>query len=111
MARSTTRVQGRTLTREECGEAGILARLATEDWTAMTAAALASPNHMAALDRWIAKAREQNPRLNDEQAERLAILQRREHFRRLGRLSAQARKLAREAQDEFDRAPADEPAA
>jgi len=109
MPRSTTRVNPRPLTRAECGTAGVLARLATEDWDAMTAAALASPNHVSNLDRWVKKARELNPRLNDDQAERLAERLRKDHYQRMGRLSAQARKLAREAEAELERA--DEPAA
>jgi len=84
-------------------------RLATEDWDAMTAAANTSPNHVASLDRWIKKARDLNPRLSDEQAERFAERLRKDHYRRMGRLSAQARKLAREAEAELTRA--DEPAA
>jgi hypothetical protein len=80
------------LTRKECGEAGILSRLATEDWGAMTAAALASPNHISNLDRWVKKAREGNPSLSDEQAERLGGRLRKAHFVRMGKLSAQARK-------------------
>jgi hypothetical protein len=103
MAQSTMRVNDRPLTRSECGTAGVLARLATEDWSEMTAAALSSPDHVSRLDRWVKRAREQNPRLNDQQAERLAEYLRREHYRRMGRLSAQARKLAREAQAEMDR--------
>ena len=85
---------------------GILARLTTEDWDAMTAAALASPNHVSNLDRWIKKALETNPRLTDEQAERLAERLRKDHYQRMGRLSAQARKLAREAEAELARRPA-----
>jgi transposase-like protein len=97
-------MKGRPLTKAECGEAGILARLATEDWDAMTAAALASRNHVSSLDRWIKKAREGNPSLSDEQAERLAERLRKDHYRRMGRLSVQARKLAREAEAELARA-------
>ncbi len=104
MARSTTRVKDRPLTRAECGEAGILARLATEDWDAMTAAALASSNHVSSLDRWIRKAREGNPSLSDEQAERLAERLRKAHYVRMGRLSAEARRIAREAVAELDQA-------
>jgi hypothetical protein len=80
------------LTRKECGEAGILARLATEDWSAMTAAALASPSHVSNLDRWVKKAREGNPSLSEEQAERLGERLRKAHYVRMGRLSAQARR-------------------
>ena len=104
MPRSTTRVTPRPLTRAECGEAGILARLAAEDWNAMTAEALASPNHVSSLDRWIRKAREGNPSLSDDQAERLAERLRKAHYVRMGKLSAEARRLAREAQAELARA-------
>jgi hypothetical protein len=34
----------------------------------MTAAACGSPNHVSSLARWIAKAREENPGLDDGQA-------------------------------------------
>jgi hypothetical protein len=103
MPRSTTRVNGRPLTRAECGEAGILARLATEDWSEMTAAAFASPNHVSSMDRWREAARKQNPRLDDDQVERLAQMMRTDHYRRMGRLSAQARKIARDAEAELAR--------
>lgn len=71
----------------------------------MTAAASASPQHVKGMDRWRDIAR-QNKHLNDEQVERLAVMLRREHFRKMGRLSAAARKLAREAQAELERAGA-----
>jgi hypothetical protein len=92
----------RPLTRSECGQAGILARLASEDWSEMTKAALASDNHVSSRDRWTKKAREINPRLDEDQAARLGERLRREHYVRMGRLSAQARRLAREAQTELD---------
>jgi transposase-like protein len=82
----------------------MLSRLATEDWGAMTAAALASPSHVSNLDRWVKKAREGNPSLSEEQAERLGERLRKAHYVRMGRLSAQARKLAREAEAELARA-------
>ena len=97
MARGTMRVQDRPLTRKECGEVGALARLATEDWNAMTAAALASPAHVSRMDRWLKIAAERNPNLNPDQLGRLAEKLRTEHYRKMGRLSAQARKLARDA--------------
>lgn len=75
----------------------------------MTAAALASPNHVSSLNRWITKAREGNPSLSDDQAERLAERLRRAHYVRMGKLSAEARRIARQAQAELDQA--DEPAA
>ena len=70
----------------------------------MTAAALASSNHVSSLDRWVRKAREGNPSLSDEQAERLAERLRKAHYVRMGKLSAQARRLAREAEAEMARA-------
>ena len=81
----------------------MLSRLATEDWNAMAAAALASPNNVSNRDRWTKKAREGNPSLSDEQAERLGERLRKAHFVRMGKLSAQARKLAREAEAELAR--------
>jgi hypothetical protein len=89
-------------THAERGQLGILERLATEDWAGMTAAALAAPRNPKGMDRWRELAR-QNEHLNDEQVERLAVMLRREHFRKMGRLSAQARRLAREAQAELER--------
>jgi len=71
---------------------GILARLSSEDWSEMTRAANASSRHVRSLDRWVEKARAANPALSDEQAERLAVTLRREHYQRMGRLSGQARK-------------------
>jgi len=106
MARSTTRVEGRPLTKSECGHAGVVARLLTEDWSEMTAAANASANHVGSLDRWVKKVRELNPRLDDAQAERMAERLRTDHYRRMGRLSAQARRLARDAEAELKRADA-----
>ena len=87
---------GRPLTRSECGEAGITARLLNEDWTEMTKTANASPNHVKSLDRWVAKARETNPSLDDEQAGRLGLMMRKAHYVRMGKLSAEARRLARQ---------------
>ena len=83
---------------------GMMTRLMTQDWHEMAAAANASPNHVKSLDRWVAKAREANPILNDEQAERLAVMMRKAHYVRMGKLSAEARRLAREAQAELDQA-------
>ena len=82
----------------------MMARLMTEDWNAIPAAANASPNHVKSLDRWVAKAREANPALNDEQAERLGLMLRKAHYVKMGRLSAEARRIAREAQAELARA-------
>lgn len=83
---------------------GMMTRLMTEDWGKMAAAANASANHVKSLDRWVAKAREANPALDDEQAERLGLMMRKAHYVRMGKLSAQARKLAREAETELDQA-------
>lgn len=91
-----TRMPGRPLTRPECAEAGIAARLMSEDWNEMTTAANASPNHVRSYERWRKLAREANPSLNDEQVERLAVMMRRQHYVRMGRLSAAARKEARQ---------------
>jgi hypothetical protein len=75
-----------------------MARLLSEDWNAMTAAANASPNHVSSDDRWTRKAREANPRLNENQAYRLGQKLKKAHYVRMGKLSAEARRLAREAQ-------------
>lgn len=72
-----------------------MSRLLAEDWTEMTRAARASARHVKSLDRWVDKAREANPSLSDEQAERLAVMMRREHYVRMGKLSAQSRRAAR----------------
>jgi hypothetical protein len=85
----------RPLTRQECGELGAMARLKTESWDAMTAAARSSPEHVSSMDRWLRKARESNPNLSDEQAGRLADKLRTEHYREMGRRSVQARRAAR----------------
>jgi len=83
---------------------GIMTRLMGTDWHEMTAAANASSNHVKSLDRWIAKAREANPHLNDDQAERLALMMRKAHYVRMGKLSAEARRIAREARAELQQA-------
>lgn len=87
---------------------GAMARLLTEDWNQMTRAANASANHISRLDRWVERARRDNPALSAEQAERLAALLRREHYRRMGKLSAQARRLARQAAAEMLISPAED---
>jgi hypothetical protein len=74
-----------------------MARLLTEDWAQMTAAANASAAHPSRLERWIAQAREANPALDDDQAERLAVMLRRQYYVRMGKLSGQARRIAHEA--------------
>jgi hypothetical protein len=83
--------------------AATLANLLKNDWHEMTAAANASAQHVKSLDRWIAQAREANPSLNDEQAERLGLMMRKAHYVRMGKLSAEARRIARAAETELTR--------
>jgi hypothetical protein len=64
----------------------------------MTAAANASPNHVGSAERWTKKAREANPALDDNQAYRLGQLLKRQFYQAIGRKSAEARRVAREAQ-------------
>jgi hypothetical protein len=85
----------------------MVARLMTEDWTVMTEAANASGNHVKNAERWTRKAKEVNPHLDDDQAARLGERMRKAHYVRMGKLSAIARRLAREAQAELDRAPSE----
>jgi hypothetical protein len=80
----------------------MMKRLMTEDWSQMAAAANASPNHVSSDDRWTRKAREANPSLDDDQAWRLGQHLKKAHFVRMGKLSAEARRLAREAARELD---------
>ena len=80
---------------------GMMKRLMTEDWSAMTAAANASPNHISSDERWTRKAREANPALDDDQAYRLGQLLKKQHYVRMGQLSAEARRVAREASAEL----------
>lgn len=80
----------------------MMKRLMTEDWTQMAAAANASPNHVSSDERWIRKAREANPNLDEDQAYRLGQHLKRAHYVRMGKLSAAARRLAREAARELD---------
>lgn len=77
---------------------GAMARLMSTDWRSMTAAANASPNHVSSDDRWTRKAREANDTLDDDQAYRLGQLMKRAHYVRMGKLSVQARRIAREAE-------------
>ena len=91
--------------------AATLANLIKNDWHEMTVPANASPNHVKSLDRWVALAVKANPALNPEQAERLALMMRKAHYVKMGRLSAEARRIAREARAELDQAGADSPAA
>jgi hypothetical protein len=78
-----------------------MARLMTENWSDMTARANASPNHVSSDGRWTAKAREANPALDDDQAHRLGQHLKKAHYVRMGKLSAEARRLAREAEAEL----------
>lgn len=87
---------------------GMMARLMTEDWDAMTAKANASPNHVSSDDRWTRKAKEANPALDEAQAHRLGQHLKRQHYVRMGRLSAEARRLARQAEAELESAAAGE---
>lgn len=87
---------------------GMMTRLLTENWDEMTAAANASPNHVSSSERWFRKAKEANPALSDEQAARLGEMMRKAHYVRMGKLSAQARRLAREAKAVLDAAADDE---
>ena len=80
---------------------GIMKRLLTEDWNAIAAAANASPNHVSSDERWTKKAREANPALSDDQAHRLGQHMKHAHYVRMGKLSAEARRIAREAADEL----------
>jgi hypothetical protein len=72
-------------------------RLTTTNWDEMTAAANASPNHVSSAERWTRKAREANPSLDDDQAYRLGQMLKKQHYTKMGKLSAEARRLAREA--------------
>lgn len=88
------------LTRAECGQASMTARLSRENWNEMTSAARASKNHPGKLDRWVERAEMLNPALDAAQAERLARRLRRAHFQNLAR--------ARWARQSAYRAQADE---
>lgn len=91
----------RPLTRQECGEASMLARLSRENWDEMTRAARTSPNHPGNLDRWIRAAEEANPDLDPGQVQRLAEKLRTAHFRKLARARwAQPRTYSSGAPDE-----------
>jgi hypothetical protein len=82
-----------------------MARLMTEDWAEMTRRANASPNHVSSGERWSRKARETNPALDDDQAHRLGQMMKKAHYVRMGKLSAQARRLARDAAAEMEADP------
>lgn len=73
-----------------------LARLRTNDWNELTAAANASPNHVGNLDRWIAKARAENPALDDAQAARLGQMLKDDYYARLSAAGVRARRLRAE---------------
>lgn len=75
---------------------GILARLQSEDWDTMTAAANSSPNHVSSAERWTRKASEANPALDDDQAYRLGQMLKRQHYTRMGKLSAESRRAKRQ---------------
>lgn len=116
LCKDVVTITGTTRVRQSEGKpkdtsAATIANLLKHDWHEMTAAANASGKHVKSLDRWIAKAREANPNLNDDQAERLAVMMRKAHFVKMGRLSAEARRIAREARAELDQAGADSSAA
>jgi hypothetical protein len=72
----------------------VRARLATEDWSAMTARANASPRNVNSLERWRQAAREKNPALNDAQVDRLAEMLRSDYYADLARRSAASRRAA-----------------
>lgn len=103
MPRTATRVN--SAYPPERGLPGAMARLLAEDWDQMTAAANASANHVSSDDRWTRKAREANPSVDDDQAYRLGQMMKRAHYVRMGKLSVEARRLAREAQAALESAP------
>lgn len=70
---------------------GNLARMSSESWDEMTEAARQSPNHVNSLERWIKKARQLNPLLDDDQTVRLAEKLKQDHFQRMAKLSVEAR--------------------
>lgn len=79
----------------------VLARLLKNDWSELAAAMNNSPNHVSNDERWARKAKEANPALDDEQAHRLGQLMKRAHYVKMGKLSAEARRIAREAEREL----------
>lgn len=80
MAHATHMRHLEKLTPTQVGQRAIGARLATESWDDMTAAANQSSNHPKSLDRWRRKAAEQNPHLSGEQLDRQAERLRREYY-------------------------------
>lgn len=92
----------------ERGAIGALNRLLVTDPADWTRAANASLSHPSNPERWTREAKAANPALSEEQAVRVGQLLRREHYRRLSRLGAEARRLAREARAELERAGLDD---
>lgn len=74
---------------------GAIARLSREDWHEMTRAANSSANHVSSDDRWTRQAAEANPALSEGQAYRLGQMLKKQHYRRMAKLSAQARAAKR----------------
>ncbi len=73
---------------------GAVARLLSEDWHEMTRAANESPQHPANLARWIRKAQEQNPALDDDEAVRVARHLKDRFYRDLSAAGVAARQAA-----------------
>ena len=84
------------------GLPGAMKRLLTTDWSEMTRAANASENHVSSDARWTRKASEANPALSEDQAYRLGQHMKKAHYVKMGRLSAEARRIARQAAAELD---------
>lgn len=82
------------LTGSARGRRAITVRLATEDWREMARPAFEAANHVKGMQRWRDQARRDNPALNDEQVERLALMLRTEHFAELGRRSGASKRAA-----------------
>lgn len=95
----TTRVGPVPMTRKQCAQAAILARLMAENWSDMTVAANGSSNHVGNLERWRKLAREANPALDDVQIDRLAERLKTGYYSRIGQLSGAARRSARARAD------------
>jgi hypothetical protein len=70
---------------------GAMARLLSEDWHEMTRAANESLQHVGNLARWIGKAREQDPGLDDGQAAERAAQLKAEFYRELAARGVAAR--------------------
>jgi hypothetical protein len=80
----------------------IVTRLQREDWTEMARAAFESPNHVSNIERWLAKARADNPGLDDQQHLRLAQHLRTDYYQRLSEAGVAARR-ARAAIEAIER--------